>query len=205
MNTKELYPVVDRIIELGHDAVQFAHIERATIYESGRRENDAEHSHMLAFIAPYLAKTYYSEMDIGLISLFTTIHDDPELLCGDISTLGMSDTQYQQKQLAERSAVEKRIALLPEPWSELLDRYELQKEPEARFVKLVDKLMPALMKLHGDGLANFENCGIFSRKEFEDDALTTSARLCRSFPEFPELHEIRQQLLMVVGDTVYGQ
>jgi len=204
MNTREIQSVVDRVIELGHDAVQFAHIERATIYVTGRKENDAEHSHMLAFIAPYLAQKYYPDMDMGLISLFTTIHDDPELVCGDIPTLGMSDMQYAQKQANEQAAVDIRIQSLPEPWSGLLERYEAQEEPEARFVKLVDKLMPALLKLHGDGLANFQLCGINSRNEFEADAAITTARLWTSFPEFPELHEIRQLLLQAVGDKVFG-
>jgi hypothetical protein len=45
---------------------------------TGRPENVAEHSNMLAIVAPGIAELYYPELDANLISRFASIHDAVE-------------------------------------------------------------------------------------------------------------------------------
>lgn len=74
-------------LELGKIAINFAGVDRVPRYNDERRENDAEHSFMLALIAGELAQTLYpATLDAGLVSQYAIVHDLIELETGDVAT-----------------------------------------------------------------------------------------------------------------------
>ncbi len=74
------------------------------MYGDGRRESDVEHSYMLALTAQYLANEDYPELDQGLITQFSWLHDLPEVITGDVPTLGISAEARAEKERQEAVA-----------------------------------------------------------------------------------------------------
>ncbi len=184
----------DRLIILGNIAVSFAQVERLTVYSKGNFENDSEHSFHLALSATELAASYYPELDTGLVSQFCLVHDLPEIYAGDVPSYDLSDEERRSKEKAEAIATERLLSELPPHIADLLSRYEKQEEPEARFVRLVDKLMPAVIH----AIASKDNREIFLQKygiktieELEERSVRRTNELIEMFPEFDLIHMIR--------------
>ncbi|MCA9309379.1 HD domain-containing protein, partial [Candidatus Saccharibacteria bacterium] len=136
---QEASEVTKDVLYLGGFAVWYADVERATRYPS-RAESDVEHSYMLTLVALHLADSFYPHLDQAKIAQFCMIHDAPEAIVGDTPTFNISPEARVAKEAAESKAVTQLLAELPPYWARLLERYEEQVEPEARFVRLVDKV-----------------------------------------------------------------
>lgn len=135
----------DQLLFLGELTAKFADIHRAVVYPDGHYENDAEHSFHLALSATEIAASYHAKLDIGLVSQFSIVHDLPEVYAGDVPSFGMSEEAKVAKEKAEKAATKKLLKELPLHTAQLLERYEEQREPEARFVRLIDKILPVVM------------------------------------------------------------
>jgi 5'-deoxynucleotidase YfbR-like HD superfamily hydrolase len=74
-------------IQMGALASQLV-VEKRTrcVHPDGRAENDAEHSLMLAKVAPELARLLYPKLDENLVARFAALHDDVEAYVGDTPT-----------------------------------------------------------------------------------------------------------------------
>ena len=188
----------DYLLDLSRLTVRFAKVERAPRYPSGDRENDVEHSFHLALLAVELAADYYPELDIGLVAQYSLIHDLPESYVGDTWTIGISDKDRAKKEKIEKEATEKLLNELPPHIAQLLKRYEQQIEPEARFVRFVDKLTPSVINIMaGDANTFIEDHGIKTLDEWGADRDEYHARLLRMFPEF----EFIQMIQELISDT----
>jgi len=160
---------------------------------------------MLGLLAPYIAKELYPELDLGLIAQFATVHDMTESVTGDVSTFKISEEERIKKEAAEKEALKILQTELPTYWADLLVRYETQTEPEARFVKVVDKIMPALMHMHGDGLAMFSGFyGVNTAHEVLEGRRPTDDSLMRDYPEFAEVIEIRKLMSVRSVEIMFG-
>lgn len=138
-------------LDVGTLAMRFSHIERVPRYDDGRRENDAEHSFMLAMVAPEIATALRLPLDVALVHQFATVHDLIELKTGDVATFTLTDAELADKEAAEHRALAELAAELPLYNRGLLLAYEAQAVPEARFVRAVDKLLPLIVDIAGDG------------------------------------------------------
>lgn len=176
----------DRLMTLGLIAVGVSAIDRVPRYPDGNRENDAEHSFHLALSATEIAAEYYPELDAGLISQFSLIHDLPEIYTGDVCTYKISEEDRSSKESAEQIATERLLKELPVYTSSLLMRYEEQLEPEARFVRLIDKLMPSIMNITaGNACTHMEDFNIKDLDSFNKSLKNHHSRIRKMFPEFP--------------------
>ena len=171
---------------------RFVNVNRALVYLDGRFENDAEHSFHLALSAVELATTYFPELDAGLISQFSLVHDMPEVYVGDTWTFNISKEDRDKKELAEKVALERLLTELPPHTAQLLGRYEKQQEPEARFVRMVDKIMPDIVAVLSNLNAFKTELGIKSAVDLKIKNDANLARLQTMFPEFPFLHIVRK-------------
>jgi len=155
MEKKDIY--VDKIFDLAKLSFAFARINRATHHEDGiRQESDTDHTFMLSLVASSLAEAFYKEkLDIGLISQFATVHDLVEVYAGDTNSfINVSEESKQEKKNRELKSLQKiKEELNPQfAWAtNLIEKYEKQEEIEARFVYLVDKILPELTHV----LSNF--------------------------------------------------
>lgn len=203
-DTQNAQQAHDDLLTLGDFVVRFAEIERAPRYLSGNRENDAEHSFHLALSAAELAADYYPELDIGLVTQFSLVHDLPELYSGDVWTIGISDDARNKKEEAEKLANERLTKELTPHISQLLARYEKQQEPEARFVRFVDKLTPDIIHtIAGDSNSFKEDHKIADVYELEQIHKAFEEKLQTMFPEFPFLHKVRKILLKTFTKRIY--
>lgn len=183
---------------IGDVSIRFAGVERLVYYPAGgtyRPENDAEHSYMLALSAVQLAATYHPELDTGLISQFCLVHDLPEVYAGDTPSYRLTDEEKAAKKEAEQKGVELLANELPDYLASLLLRYEAQEEPEARFVRFVDKLMPAIV--HASAIeANrgpfLEYYNISSKEDLEENSRRRTVEVQEQFPEFKLLQILRE-------------
>jgi len=183
---KDAKQTKDFLMTLGRIAEGISEINRVPRYSDGNRENDAEHSFHLALSATEVAAEYYPELDIGLVSQFSLVHDLPELYTGDVSTYKISEKDRSSKESAEKIATERLLKELPVYTSSLLRRYEKQLEPEARFVRLIDKLMPGVMNIMaGDASTIKEDFDIKDLDSFNESLKISNARIHKMFPEFP--------------------
>ena len=137
-------PQVSDLLALSHLALKLGEIDRATQHPDGRAETDTTHTVMLALLATSLMP--YSAVDLspGLVVHFALVHDLVEAYAGDTNTArGLTPVERTEKELREHIALMRiRTELTAFPWvGEMIDRYEAQKEPEARFVRYLDKVV----------------------------------------------------------------
>ena len=173
-------------LELGGVAIKFAQVERAPRYNEEHKENDAEHSFMLALVANELAATYYPEFDAGKITQFAIAHDLIETVTGDVTTFKFSPEQMANKQQVEHAALEQLMDSLPPHTAQLVYAYEHQLTIEARFAKAVDKLLPVVVDILGAGKKVMkEEYGVTTIEELRASHAKLHERIAKSFEEFP--------------------
>ncbi len=186
-------------LDLGNMAMNFARIDRVPRYADGERENNAEHSLMLGLVAPELTHALRPELDRGLVAQFAIVHDLIELKTNDQATFLFTEAEQACKELGEMAALESLLRELPPYTRHLLSRYEMQVDPEARFVRFVDKLLPIVIDIIGQGARVMrEDFNIASTEALEQAHTNLHARLVAKFGgEFPELdlaHELLCEL-----------
>ena len=133
-----------RALHLAGLALAFGRVERATRHDDGLRpETDTDHTVMLGLVACELAP---AGLDRSKVAAFALVHDLAEVYCGDTQTLVISPEAMTAKAARERAARERLVAELGAgSWvAETLSTYEEQRQPEARFVRLIDKVLPKL-------------------------------------------------------------
>jgi putative hydrolase of HD superfamily len=196
----------DHLLAIGDFAVRFAQVERAPRYPDGDRETDVEHSFHLALSAVELAANYYPELDTGLVAQFSLVHDMPEVYTGDVWTFNISDEDRANKEFAEKAAVEQLLHELPPYLAGLLRRYEEQTEPEARFVRFVDKILPAIINIMAGEVCTFkEDYGVTTLEELNASRGVRTAKLQEMFPEFQFVHVVRDLISATSAAHVFPE
>lgn len=169
---------------------------------TGRPENVAEHSLMLAIIAPVIAEVYYPNLDANLISRFASVHDAIEAYVGDIATHNIDSKGLKQKAELEAEGLAKLkqdFDLLPS-FVKVIEQYEHQTLPEARFVRVIDKWTPVLVHFNDKGatVRSYTN-----PKKLVDDYKIHADRLKNEYPDFQELIAIREELTELVSEHLF--
>lgn len=185
---------------LADAAIRFARVERVPRYDKESRENDAEHSYMLALVAGEIAQQYYPELDSGLVSKFSIVHDLVELKTNDIATFTLNAEQLALKEATEFAVLDKLASELPAHTARMLLRYETQLEPEARFVRLIDKVLPVIVDILGPGSkVMIEDYDISTLAALNANEFQLSERLRKRFsePYFDIIHQARDLLAKI--------
>ncbi len=138
------------LISLGDFCTRFARINRVPRYPDGKPESDVEHSFNLAISAVELAADFYPELDVGLVAQFSLVHDFPEVYTGDIQTFNITEEDRARKNEIEKEVTKRLAHEMPPYLIQILQRYEEQVEPEARFVRYVDKITPSITNMMGN-------------------------------------------------------
>lgn len=160
-------PSMDRLSDLQRMIGDFAKVLRVPpLGDSGRPENDVEHSYGLAMTCWYLQPKIAPDLDLLKIFQYALSHDIVELHAGD--TFIFDETLVASKDRRERDALER----IRHDWTdfpELADHaagYIDKIDPEARFVKAVDKLLPVIMiELDAKPIEFWENLRITLQME----------------------------------------
>jgi len=197
-----------QILYLSELTTKFANVHRTMLYSDKHYENDTEHSFHLAIVATEIAANYYPKLDIGLISQFSIVHDLPEIYAGDVPSWEMSEEQKIKKEKAEKSSLKKLLKELPPHTADLLRRFEEQEESEARFVRLIDKLLPPAIH----AVAMKANKRYFVKRfgmETIEDVNAANERLLiklrEMFPEYDFLILLRQVVAEASRDRLFEE
>lgn len=180
-NTSEHSAIkVEDVLKLAQTVFKFSRIERAIYHEDGiRKETDSDHTVMLGIIACSLAKELRPDLDLGLIAQYSFAHDIVEVHAGDTVTIGISESEKNQKKIREAAALVRLVDEFGEtfPWlTDTIKIYEAQEDIESRWVRAVDKLLPRLTHILNNGKIinewGFKEAGI--RLEFERQKIEMS-------------------------------
>ena len=177
------------LLELGGLAMRFARVERTPRYDEKTRESDVEHSYMLALVATELAHSLYpASLDTGLVSEYAIVHDLIEIKTGDVTTFQISNVDLVQKEKIEHEALESLLAELPPRTRSTLYNYEQQADPESRFVRAIDKLLPVVVDILGAGRKVMnEDYFVHSSTQLGTAHDGLRKRMAERFGEFPQV------------------
>ncbi len=169
------------------------------VHPDGRNENVSEHSHMLSKVAYALACDMYPKLDRGLIVLYASLHDDVEAYVGDTPTHSItSEGRINKKQREERG-----LNQLVEEWTHIVPEYavhasiyEAQDTPEARFVRVVDKIMTLLVHIPNNGVQLKQYWSFRTLMQWVIDGAN---ELYVEYPEYGDLINVRTELGMYLA------
>ncbi len=169
---------------------------------TGRAENVAEHSAMLAIIAPAIAELYYPGLDANLVARFATIHDAAEAYVGDTNTHTLSREELKQKARREATGLRRLredFAGIPS-FVKLVIQYEAQEVMEARFVRIIDKWTPILVHFadRGATLRSY-----ITPEELRSNFVARAEHLKQQFPDFAELVVVREELTELAAKHLF--
>lgn len=150
-------PTMADLLKLADLCLTFARVKRVTFHPDGERpETDSDHTVMVAILACSLAANHPKlHLDLGLIAQFAIVHDFVEVHADDTPTFGISVEGRAAKDAREAAALARlKVELSAWPWvCDLIERYERQDTPEARFIRYVDKVCPRLTHVLNGGTA----------------------------------------------------
>lgn len=183
-------------LSLADLCIRYAGVERVPRYHEQHRENDAEHSLMVAILSVELANELRPDLDKGLLAQYANVHDFVEIAVGDTPTYDLSEQELTDKHLLEQAALESLLTTLPPYTAELLSTYERQDSSEARFVRAVDKLTPLLVDILGPGkMVLREDYGITSVVQLIQNKERLDESMMRRFGEdTPEIVDLYSYL-----------
>ena len=126
---------------------------RSKLFNSDRRENDAEHSWHLAMMAIVLLEHANKDIDLLKVLKMVLIHDIVEIDAGD--TFIYSTTKDHNNTNEELVAAKRIFGMLPkEQANDLIaiwEEFEAGETDEAKFAKAMDRFEPLLQNASNSG------------------------------------------------------
>jgi 5'-deoxynucleotidase YfbR-like HD superfamily hydrolase len=147
---------VTSLLQIAALALQFGRVDRATCHPDGERpESDTDHTVMLGLLAIDIA---HRNPSLGLnperLALLALVHDLAEVYAGDTNTTGgLTPEQQREKEAREAAAFARIEREIGGGIALAMRRYELQRSPEARFLRYLDKVTPKLTHALNGGAA----------------------------------------------------
>lgn len=171
-SARSVYPSVQRLAELQQFIADFARVERMVeLADTGRRENDVDHSYSLALTCWFLAPKIAPGLSLEKIFKYALAHDTVEIHAGD-TFLFADQASLDSKPARERAAIGRLRAGWPD-FPEMVDAaegYMDKADEEAKFVKAVDKILPVLMINLGEKSAFWHRHKITLQMEIDSKA-----------------------------------
>ena len=147
-------PLYEKSAALTTLVYTFAETYRANLIPATKnRESDTDHSFLLGMLSASIADRFYPTLDIGKITSYALVHDLVEVYAGDTVTIISNDSEKVSKQQREALALERIKREFDDTFSWIgrsIESYEEQLIPEARFIRVVDKLLPGLGHIQTD-------------------------------------------------------
>lgn len=151
----DTHPSIERLAELQQFVADFSQVNRILeLANTGRLENDVDHSFGLAMTCWYLAPKIAPELNLEKIFKYALSHDVVELYAGDTFVFANAD-KIASKSAREDAALDRLGAEWPD-FSDMVNSsrgYKEKIDEEAKFVKAVDKILPLLLIELGESAA----------------------------------------------------
>jgi putative hydrolase of HD superfamily len=148
-------PTIDRLADLQQLIINLSKVERVMQFgDTGRKENDVDHSYGLALTCWYLAPKIAPQLNLEKIFKYALAHDMVEIQAGD--TFVFADSKkLDNKADREAAAIEQLYKDWPD-FKEMVNAtkgYDDKIDEEAKFVKAVDKFIPLIIIDQGESSA----------------------------------------------------
>jgi len=163
------------------------------IYVTGaeRDENDLEHAGQLALLGWYIAESENLDLDIEKIMRYSLAHDLVEVYAGDTFFHTTDQTLKDSKEEREDEAlrvIKKEFSEFPELIS-TISSYEEKKDPEARFIYALDKILPVLNVYLDNGRSWKRDNVSLEMVRTKDKKIAESDNLLKLWLEFVQILE----------------
>ena len=197
----------EAIINLAVFAYRFCDVKRGTFLPDGKtRESDGAYTVVLSLQSLALTSRFFPQLDSGLVLKFALVHDLVETYAGDTSTLQIDEAGRRAKEEREAAALQRIEAEFGESFPEMIElihAYERLDTPEAKFVKTLDKLMPALSHILNRG-TTLHLAGIDLKTYRKGNTKRTQEYLATVFgQDNPELMALRETLRPFLEEAVF--
>ncbi len=147
------HPSIERLSELQQFVADFSKVTRVPLLgDTGRLENDVDHSFGLALTCWYLAPKIAPELSLEKIFKYALSHDTVEVHAGDTFVFANAES-IASKSEREDAALKQLYVDWPD-FTEMVDYakgYKEKVDEEAKFVKAVDKILPLIVIEQGEG------------------------------------------------------
>lgn len=162
----------------------FFKLKSVTRYNTPREMEDdtesvAEHLYGMQLLAQYFLPLEDPEnlLNQSKIYQIITVHDFDEIETGDYLSYIKDETHKMESQAALPKVLEQLPEHIKATATSLIDEYELQETPEARFVKAIDKIEPLLQVYNEKGrvICHRNKCTA-------DDSLRIKSKYIEHFP-----------------------
>ena len=189
---------LDAVIRVGRLALDFGRINRITFHPDGiTPESDTDHTVMLGLVACMIADKWFPGLDKGRITNFALVHDLVEVYAGDTPTLRQLDPEARAaKKDREREALDRIFREFRGEFSWLpftIAAYEDGASSEARFVRMLDKVLPKITHLL-NGAVTITAEGM-TREQLIARYEAQGRELEQYADQFPEVEELRRALV----------
>jgi putative hydrolase of HD superfamily len=124
---------------------------RAYVSDGSRRENSAEHSWHLALGLVTLARELDLDIDLEKALVMALIHDTCEIDAGDTPIYGATRPDQHEAELACIDRLAAHGLKFGQELRDLWLEYEQQQTREARWVKVMDRVMPLVVNIATQG------------------------------------------------------
>jgi putative hydrolase of HD superfamily len=162
---------------------------RRQIFATGeeRNENDAEHSFQLALCGWYIVCAKGLNWSLELIMKYALAHDLVEVYAGDTYFHTTDKSLRDTKKEREINALGRIKAEFPEfhELHQIIEEYEERKNPEARLIYALDKLLPVINIYLDNGRSWHRDHVTYSMARTKDEKIAVS----------PEIMDLWQQLI----------
>jgi 5'-deoxynucleotidase YfbR-like HD superfamily hydrolase len=210
--------ILEAAAAITYHAGRFARISRAVVtVPGGGAETDSDHTVHLSWLAPALAAATEPGLDPDPVAAYAAVDDAVEVFAGDTPTITITITDQERARKHEREKAAQRswhdVLDAQLPWlPDMIDRYESQTDPEARFVKAAGKLVPKLAHCMSRAF-DLRGAGV-TPGQFQDLVREQRAALGEYAGEFSALLGVYDQVTAAVcqnlaamadGDAVGGQ
>jgi putative hydrolase of HD superfamily len=148
--------ITNRLKDLQTLLLDFLEIDRKVYLPVGnmkeRLENDTEHTYHLAMLGWFMCGAL-PHLNKDLVIKYALTHDLVEIYAGDVMAVGRTEDEHEQKEKDEAQALNRLKSEWPDfqDMTHAIDSYEKQQDPEAVFVKALDKILPVLLGIIGRG------------------------------------------------------
>lgn len=146
------HPTIEHLADLQQLITNFSKVVRAPqLGDTGRLENDVDHSFGLALTCWYLAPKIAPQLNMEKLLKYALAHDIVEVHAGDTFVFA-SEEAIASKAEREDAAIEQLYADWPD-FTEMVDAtkgYADKIDEEAKFVKAVDKILPLIIIEQGE-------------------------------------------------------
>lgn len=199
-NEGDLTMTTDAVINLGRLSLAFGRVDRITYHDDGETlESDTDHTVMLGLVACAFAARHLN-LDLGLVAQYALVHDLVEVYAGDTPTLVALSVDAKEEKARREEAALLRLAeefAFSLPWvATTIADYERRADPEARYVKAMDKLLPKITHVLNDCMTvraqGMDAAALAERYEAQFVELKGYAA------DFPPLFDLRAELVALV-------